>query len=64
MKKSKRLPPRRPSHDWELTSFRLPGELNEKLEIMKAAMGGSKGEFLRYLLRQEWKGFILPRAVK
>lgn len=54
---ARRRAPERAPHEWERVSFQLPPQLKVALEKMVAAYGEGQGAFLRYLIRQELKGF-------
>jgi len=60
--KGKRRPPPRRANAWERVSFQVPPDLKVGLERMVSVYGESQGAFLRFLIRQELKGFIQKNA--
>jgi len=60
--KGKRPAPHRSANVWERVSFQVPPDLKVGLERMVKVYGESQGAFLRFLIRQELKGFIQKNA--
>lgn len=54
--------PAREARSWEVIAFRVSIETRKGVEVMRQAMGCSLGEFMRFLVRQELKGFRPPLA--
>lgn len=63
-KKTKAVPPDRNPRAWYPKTMRLTGAQLDMVDAMRSALGANFGEFMRYLVMQEWKSWRAPPVRK